>query len=137
MRVGGYEPRFDFKVDLEYGHGAETNLIEFFNAVQNQQIEVKADRYRNGRMIVETQQRPNGGDWQHSGINVTTATWWAYQLAPSSFIFVSVARLRRYLRMNDYLLEKRDFAVDGDNPARGFLLSASQVHELQTSKAYD
>jgi hypothetical protein len=39
--------------------------------------------------------------------------------------------------MNDYLLEKRDFAVDGDNPARGFLLSASQVHELQTSKAYD
>jgi hypothetical protein len=137
MRVGGYEPRFDFKVDLEYGHGAETNLIEFFNAVQNQQVEVKADRYRNGRMIVETQQRPNGGDWQHSGINVTTATWWAYQLAPSSFILVSVARLRRFLRMNDYLLEKRDFAVDGDNPARGFLLSASQVHELQTSKAYD
>jgi len=122
---------------LEYGHGAETNLIEFFNAVQNQQVEVKADRYRNGRMIVETQQRPNGGDWQHSGINVTTATWWAYQLAPSSFILVSVARLRRFLRMNDYLLEKRDFAVDGDNPARGFLLSASQVHELQTSKAYD
>jgi hypothetical protein len=137
MRVGGYEPRFDFKVDLEYGHGAETNLIEFFNAVQNQQVEVKADRYRNGRMIVETQQRPNGGDWQHSGINVTTATWWAYQLAPSSFILVSVARLRRFLRMNDYLLEKRDFAVDGDNPARGFLLSANQVHELQTSKAYD
>jgi hypothetical protein len=137
MRVGGYEPRFDFKVDLEYGHGAETNLIEFFNAVQNQQVEVKADRYRNGRMIVETQQRPHGGDWQHSGINVTTATWWAYQLAPSSFILVSVARLRRFLRMNDYLLEKRDFAVDGDNPARGFLLSASQVHELQTSKAYD
>jgi len=137
MRVGGYEPRFDFKVDLEHGNAAEANLIDFFNAMNGQQVEVKSDRYRNGRMIVETQQRPNGGDWQHSGINVTTATWWAYQLAPSSFILVSVARLKRYLRMNDYLLEKREFASTGDNPAQGFLLTAAQVHELQTSKAYD
>ena len=137
MKVGGYEPRFDFQVDLEYGNAAEANLIAFFQAVQGNHVEVKADRYRNGRMIVETQQRPAGQDWQHSGINVTTAQWWAYQLAPDSFIFVSVKRLRKFLSMNLFMLEKRDFAADGDNPARGFLLSAAQVHELQTSRAYD
>lgn len=137
MKTGGYEPRFDFRVDLDYGHAAENNLIEFFNACNNAEVEVKADRYRNGKMVVETQQQPAGKDWQHSGINVTTAKWWAYQLAPDSFILVSVARLKRFLKMNQYHLEKVRLASDGDNPAMGYLLSAQQVRELQTSKAYD
>jgi len=137
MKVGDYEPRFDFKVDLQYGHQAEQNLIDFFSAVNNNLVEVKSDRYRNGRMIVETQQKPPGQDWKNSGINVTTAQWWAYQLAPDSFILVSVKRLRKFLSMNSFMLEKRDFAYEGDNPTRGFLLSSSEVHELQTSRAYD
>lgn len=137
MKTGGYEPRFDFDVDLSYGHAAENNLIDFFESFNGKQIEVKADRYRNGKMVVETQQRPAGKDWQHSGINVTTAKWWAYQLAPDSFILVSVPRLKRFLKMNQYHLEKVTLAADGDNPAMGYLLTAQQVRELQTSKAYD
>ena len=137
MKTGGYEPRFDFRIDLDYGQAAEANLIDFFDAMHGQTVEVKADRYRNGKMVVETQQRPAGKDWQHSGINVTTAKWWAYQLAPDSFILVSVPRLKRFLKMNQYHLEKVTLAADGDNPAMGYLLTAQQVRELQTSKAYD
>ena len=137
MKPGGYEPRFDFRIDLDYGQAAEANLIDFFHAMHGQTVEVKADRYRNGKMVVETQQRPTGKDWQHSGINVTTAKWWAYQLAPDSFILVSVPRLKRFLKMNQYHLEKVTLAGEGDNPAMGYLLTAQQVRELQTSKAYD
>lgn len=137
MEIEGYRPQFDFKTDLSYGHEGEQNLIDFFNAFNNGTVEVKADRYRNGRMAVETQQKPAGSDWKDSGINVTTASWWAYRFAPDSFVLVSVQRLKNYLNMNYYDLNKRDFAAGSTNPARGFLLMPPQVQDLQTSDKYD
>jgi hypothetical protein len=137
MQVEGYNPKFDFKVDLAYGHEGEENLHQFFLAVQAGTVEVKADRYRNGRMAVETQQKPNGGVWKDSGINVTEATWWAYRFAPDSYVLVSVQRLKNYLRHNYDRLEKRDFAPNSDNPAQGFLLFPHHVQDLQTSEIYD
>lgn len=137
MSIGGYDPRFDFKTDLSYGHQGEQNLIDFFHALNDGTVEVKADRYRNGRMAVETEQRPNGGQWKPSGINVTQAKWWAYRFAPDSYVLVSVERLKNYLRYNYALLNKRDFASGSDNPARGFLLFPPQVQDLQTSELYD
>ena len=135
--INGYEPRFDFKVDLAYGRAGEAELIEFFNAVQGSTVEVKSDRYRNGRMAVETQQKPAGGVWQDSGINVTHAKWWAYRFGPGSFVLVSVPRLKKYLRMNKDLLQKRDFAAGSENPSKGFVLMPDQVQELLTSEWYD
>ena len=137
MRIEGYNPQFDFKADLSYGHEGEQNLIDFFHAFNNGAVEVKADRYRNGRMAVETEQRPKGGDWKPSGINVTKAQWWAYRFAPDSYVLISVARLKNFLRTNYSWLEKRDFASGSDNPARGFLLQPSHVLELQTNEDYD
>lgn len=137
MKVEGYRPQFDFKTDLAYGHEGEQNLIDFFNAFNAGTVEVKADRYRNGRMAVETQQKPAGSDWKDSGINVTTATWWAYRFAPDSYVLVSVQRLKKYLNYNYDRLEKRDFAPGSANPARGFLLMPHQVQDLQTSNIYD
>lgn len=137
MEVSGYNPKFDFKTDLAYGQEGEQNLIDFFNAFNNGAVEVKADRYRNGRMAVETQQKPKGGDWKNSGINVTEAQWWAYRFAPDSYVLVSVARLKNYLRHNSHLLEKRDFATSSDNPAKGFLLYPQHVQDLQTNELYD
>ena len=135
--TNGYEPRFDFKIDLAYGRAGEAELVEFFNAVQGSNVEVKSDRYRNGRMAVETQQKPAGGVWKDSGINVTQAQWWAYRFAPGAFVLVSVPRLKKYLRMNRDLLQKRDFAAGSDNPSRGFVLMPDQVEELLTSEWYD
>jgi hypothetical protein len=50
---------------------------------------------------------------------------------------VSVPRLKKYLRMNRDLLQKRDFAKNSDNPSRGFVLMPNQVQELMTSEWYD
>ena len=63
MEITGYNPKFDFKTDLAYGHEGEQNLIDFFHALNAGTVEVKADRYRNGRMAVETQQKPAQGEW--------------------------------------------------------------------------
>ena len=93
MQTDGYHPQFDFEVDLAYGKAAEAEAQAFVDDLRGAAVEVKADRYRNGKMVVETQQRPAGKDWQHSGINVTTARWWAYRLAPGSFLLVEVERL--------------------------------------------
>jgi hypothetical protein len=133
----GYEPRFDFKVDMVYGKAGEAELVEFFDAVQGSKVEVKSDRYRNGRMAVETQQKPLGREWQDSGINITTAEWWAYRLAPGAFILVSVPRLKKYLRANRDILQKRDFAAGSDNPSRGFVLMPEQIQSLLANKEYD
>jgi hypothetical protein len=137
MNIGGYEPRHDFTVDLAYGHEGEANLIAFMEALNARTVEVKADRYRNGRMVVETSQKPLGRDWQPSGINVTTATWWAYRMAPDAFILVSTERLKNYLRANRATLEKREMASGGDNPAQGFLLYPQHVQDLLTGQGYD
>lgn len=137
MEIGGYNPKFDFQTDLSYGHEGESQLIDFFNALNRATVEVKADRYRNGRMAVETQQKPSGGVWKDSGINVTEAEWWAYRFAPESFVLVSVQRLKNFLRHNYDRLEKRNFAPDSDNPAKGFLLFPHHVQDLQTNELYD
>lgn len=137
MEVGGYDPRFDFTADLEYGQEGERNLHEFFYAFSQRTVEVKADRYRNGRMAVETQQKPDGKEWKDSGINVTEADWWAYRFAPDAFVIVSVARLKNYLRYNYDLLNKRTFAANSTNPAMGFVLQPTQVTDLLTGELYD
>lgn len=137
MNVSGYNPKFDFVTDLEYGHEGEQNIIGFFESFNAGAVEVKADRYRNGRMAVETHQKPAGQDWKKSGINVTQADWWAYRLAPDAFMMVSVKRLKNYLRVNRDTLEKRMFALDSDNPATGYLLFPQHIQDLMTNERYD
>jgi hypothetical protein len=133
----GYNPQFDFKVDLAYGQGAEAELVAFFNSVQGSKVEVKADRYRNGKMTIETQCMNDNGEWCQSGINVTKAEWWAYRYAPGAFSLVSVARLKKYLRLNKGHIEKWDFAKGSDHPSRGFLLTPDQVKQMMTEEWYD
>jgi hypothetical protein len=98
-------------------------------------------------MVVETEQNPKGavdGDgnkiWVKSGINVTTAKWWVYIFSPEGgFVVISVARLKRFLRLNPYKYNqntKRDFG-GADNPAKGFLIMPNEVADLLSNKAYD
>jgi len=119
----------------------------FLKALSDGSVEVKSDRYRNGKMVVETDQNPRGmvdgnGEriWVKSGINVTTADWWAYIFSPEGgFIIVSVSRLKRYLRLNPYKYNestKTDFG-SADNPARGFLIQPNEVLDLLRKPEYD
>ena len=70
-------PQPNWRKDLEFGHRGENLISDFLDDVSSGSFEVKSDRYRNGRMVVETQQDPGArGTWVNSGINVTKAKWW-------------------------------------------------------------
>jgi hypothetical protein len=138
---------FDFKSDLEFGQESEREIELFLDDLSNGAFEVKTDRYRNGRMVVETDQNPKGitdsnGEriWKKSGINVTTAKWWVYVFSPAQgFVIVDVERLKRFLRQNNKKFNestKRDFGGK-DNPARGFLLMKHDVQDLLINQKYD
>lgn len=139
---------FDFASDLAFGHDGEDFVKGFYNSVIQGSAEIKTDRYRNGRMVVETNQNPRrekdkfgSAIWQLSGINVTKADWWIYVYSlEQSFVVVSVARLKRFLRAHKDLFNentKRTFAEASDNPALGFLLQPDQVMQMLYSKTYD
>ena len=138
---------FDFKSDLAYGQEGEKLVSQFLDSLSGGEFEVKSDRYRNGRMVVETQQNPRGARdengeqvWVASGINVTTAKWWVYIYSPDgAFVVIDVPRLKRYLRMNPYKFNestKRAFGGE-DNPARGFLIYPNDVIDMMTNSTYD
>lgn len=141
--------KFDFKKDLAYGEQGESHVMSFIESLRDSQIEVKTDRYRNGKMVVETHQCPGrriDGDgffvWKQSGINVTTAKWWVYiyGLEGGAFVAVPVDRLKRYLKAKKNIFcetKKTIFAETSDNPAKGFLLMPHHVMDMLYNKAYD
>lgn len=139
---------FDFGADLAFGENSEDSVRQFYENVIQGSAEVKSDRYRNGRMVVETQQNPRRQKdsdgrtiWKNSGINVTKAQWWIYIYSlGSAFVIVSVPRLKKYLRNNPYLFNESTkvmFAKESDNPARGFILEPNQVMEMLYDERYD
>ena len=135
-------PQPNWRKDLEFGHQGESLILDFLNDISSGSFEVKTDRYRNGRMVVETQQDPGArGTWVNSGINVTKAKWWVYQYAlDGAFHVISVDRLKRYLRLNtDKFNEstKRAFAAGSENPAKGYLLYPEDVFDMLTNPEYD
>jgi hypothetical protein len=139
--------KFDFKADLEFGQQSEKEISSFLDDLSDGAFEVKTDRYRNGRMVVETDQNPRGirnqdGEpiWHKSGINVTTAKWWVYVFSPGQgFVMIDVDRLKRYLRANkNKFNESTKIPLGGaNNPAKGFLLMADDVKDLLINELYD
>lgn len=138
---------FNFKDDLAYGESSEDLVKSFLDCLSDGDFEIKSDRYRNGRMIIETQQNPKGAKdpqgnriWYNSGINTTKAKWWVYVYSPEgAFVVVSVDRIKRYLRRNTKRFNEKTKKNLGDtsNPARGFLLFEHEVMDLLKSKLYD
>lgn len=141
--------RFNFKDDLAYGEMGESLVLRFINSLKESQIEVKTDRYRNGKMVVETHQCPGAIKdkdgifiWKPSGINVTTAKWWVYiyGLENGAFVAVPVDRLKRYLKARPSIFcetKKIIFAENSDNPAKGYLLTPQQVMDMLWKKEFD
>lgn len=139
--------QFDFNKDLAYGQKGESLVDNFLDALSGGSFEVKSDRYRNGRMVVETNQNPWAREdgfgnpiWVDSGINITTAKWWVYVFSmDEAFVIVEVARLKRYLRANSKKFNKSTKVNLGGpkNPAKGFLLMPEDVVDMMTNQAYD
>ena len=140
-------PGRSFKDDLSFGKIGETLVSGFLDAISGGSFEVKTDRYRNGRMVVETDQNPRGAVdadgnqiWVKSGINITEAKWWVYVFSEyGAFVCVDTARLKRFLRHNKkYFNENTKIDLGRpDNPARGFLLKQNHVMDLLTNRDYD
>ena len=144
MSHSTWNPAFDVQhtapnwdADLAFGQEGEQIVTEFLSAINQRRFEVKYDRYRNGRMVVETDQNPNGQGWKPSGINVTEADWWVYMFSPGAFLMVPVSRLKKFLRVHRDMLGKREFAVGSNNPSRGFLLFPQHVHDLMNNPEWD
>lgn len=131
----------NFLQDLAHGEQGEAAIKQFLQDLSQGAIEVKTDRYRNGRIVIETNQKPIGQDWKPSGINVTTATWWVYQYhLDGAFITIRTDRLKRYLRANKQRYNehtKQTMGTKGDNPTKGWLLQPEEVQDMMLNPAYD
>ena len=108
----------------------------FLDSLDGELFEIKYDQYRNGRMVVEIEQNPNGKGWKPSGLSVTKAKWFIYVFSAQAFIAVEVARLKKYLEINNKIPVK-EFAKFSANPTKGYLLFPEDVSKLLSSDLYD
>ena len=130
-------PKPSFKTDLEFGKKGEDQVKQFLQGLINGSFEVKSDRYRNGKMVVEIAQNPRKHGWKPSGLMVTEAEWWVYVYTMNqAMIVISTDRLKRYIEK----LPKsriRLFAEGTNNPAKGYLLLPEEVMPLLYDSAHD
>lgn len=143
--------RFDFHEDLKFGKKGEALVEGFLQALEAGAFEVKTDRYRNGKMVLEVEHNPrkrkdeNGKPvWEPSGLSVTKASWWVYVYTldnnEGAFVILSVPRLRRYMERNPERFARSnmvDFARQSSNPSKGFLLTPEEVMDIMINPAYD
>ena len=109
---------------------------EFLDSLDKKDFEIKRDMYRNGRLVVEMEQKHRDQDWKPSGLSVTTAKWWVYLFSDDAFLVVEVARLKKYIEINNQM-ELKTFAPRSYNPTRGYLLYPEDVSKLMASEVYD
>lgn len=131
------ERRYNFADDLKFGKRGEEVTSAFLDSIANGSFEVKTDRYRNGRMVVETHQNPRNKGWKPSGINVSKAQWWVYiYCLDGAFVVIDTNRLRRYISTLPQS-RMRVFAERSSNPARGFLLLPDEVMHMLIDPQFD
>ena len=129
--------RPDFQTDLKYGKRGENLVKDFIASLVEGSFEVKSDRFRNGRMVVELEQNPRGKGWKPSGLAVCLATWWVYCFAlEGAFVVVSCDRLKRFVATLP-VKRMKTFAPLSNNPTRGYLLEPEEVNLMMCSTEYD
>lgn len=140
--------KYDWANDLKFGHKGEALVESFLTAITSGSFEVKTDRYRNGRMVLEMEQNPRLAKnedgtayWKPSGLAVTKAAWWVYVYAlDGSFVILDVARIKRYLKVNKARFCKENykkFAARSSNPTVGHLLEPEDVMDMLINTDYD
>jgi hypothetical protein len=98
----GYQP--DFDIDNRRGAIGERVVGTFLEAMGTATVEVKTDyhAHRTGNVYVETGQRPQSapdGLFVASGINRSTAVWWAFAgPAGNGFLAINTDTLKRLAR---------------------------------------
>jgi len=121
---GKAEPRFD--LDLKYGVEGEQHIAQLLNWVVNgnHQVEVKRKRLLDLYFYVETHcDKGRRGEYQPSGISVTTASQWFFVLGDSGVTVSFPTDLLRSMISDDEAHAKPCEAKDGDCPTRGKLIN--------------
>lgn len=129
--------KYNFKNDLAYGKKGEDQVKQFLQGIVNSSFEVKSDRYRNGKMVVEIAQNPRKHGWKDSGLMITEAQWWVYVYTLNeAMVVISTNRLKRYVSTlpNSRI---RLFAEASNNPAKGYLLLPEEVMPLLYDATHD
>ena len=140
--------RHDWQTDLKFGKKGEKLVRDFLEKMSDGAFEVKTDRYRNGRMVIEMEQNPrlkknDDGTpfWKPSGLAVTKAKWWAYVYClDGAFVMVDIARINRYLAAHPDRYNTKTykmFAARSSNPTRGHLLEPTEVMDMMINTDYD
>ena len=121
----GYEPRFDR--DYAYGRQGELLVGDMLAALRDGQgrVEIKRKRRLDPQIYVELEQDPGGTGlrWKPSGLNVTDAEWWAYDVGGTGLAIFLPTGLLRWAVGTDGGTPKRE--TDGDNPTHGRLFHTS------------
>ena len=139
---------YDFHTDLKFGKKGEKLVEDFLQVLSDGAFEVKTDRYRNGRMVVEMTHNPrrrldDDGKplWKPSGFAITKAKWWVYVYTlDGAFIMVNVDRMKRYLKANKDRFNPKnyhEFANRSSNPSKGYLLQPEDVMDMMINPKYD
>ena len=118
------EPRFD--IDLKYGQTAEKLIGTFLDwiASDNGQIEVKRKRILDLKFYIETHcDKGRTGEYQPSGISVTTSAAWAFVIGDTGIsVIVPTSELRTIVE-DPSSRDKEE--LDGRCPTRGKLIDLS------------
>lgn len=127
-----------FLRDLGFGRKGEKKIESFLQDISGGHLEVKTDRYRNGRMVLEVAQKPKDQEWKPSGVMVTKAKWWVYQYGlDGAFNIIAVDRIKRYIKAIKKTKELKLFGLRGDNHSQGYLLEPEDVIDLMVNPKYD
>lgn len=129
MTVGrlsdGYQPRFD--IDFRVGRQGEEYVRAIVSGFDNGTTEVKTDAraLKTGNVYVEHACLWRDGQWHHSGIITTEATYWAFVLGEVGAQVVVAAPVASVRALHDRALAAGRLAEcsRGANPTKGVLVS--------------
>lgn len=145
MEKNGYNPGFDIKIDknstfaksLKFGKHFEKLIEEILTKLP---IEVKTDKKykKTGNLYIETKSRG-----KQSGINTTTAIYWAFNLYREdfelpTFLFIPTERLKKYVSQLNYIKKNGgDKDGGGKKTSEGYLVKAEHLIKINKVKTID
>jgi hypothetical protein len=120
------EPRFD----LDYSYGVQGELqigtLLTWIASGNGQVEVKRKRYLDLDFYIETHcDKGRRGQWQPSGISVTTAAAWAFVIGDTDVAVIIPTEQVRAMLTDPSSFDRAE--TDGECPTRGKLISLAAL----------
>lgn len=132
-----YEPGFDLRVDpsnqfeasLQDGEAGQQIVADILG-LAGADIEVKTDHKAllTGNVFIETKQAPrNSTEWKLSGINVTTAEYWAFLLDNDVVILAPSHHVHELIDGHPEVKQ----LLDASNPAVGVKLPLTNLLGVQ------